>query len=306
MAVSGVTTVSPTTNRIVDGAFRKLLGSNVSDDGQMASRDYENAIESLNNMIMEWQAEGVGIWTVQDVIVFLEKGSKRYYSLSSSGDNATLYNDWHETTLSADAASGAATVDLTSVTNVSDGDFIGVILADGTAHWTTVNGAPVGATVTLTDVLTGAAESGGVVYNYTTKISVPFGVYSARRRQRSTSEIMLDLTSEDVYEEQPDKVSSGRPIQVYYKRMRGEGRLYVWPTSDTSTEQIVINCRLPLSIFNTSSDTPDFPECVSAQSCRITVSVVCGQNESSADGIFYERGCTIRNRIETACARAGC
>ena len=56
---------------------------------------------------------------------------------------------------------------------MSDADNIGIELDDGTIQWTTINGAPAGSTVTLTDALTDDVASGNAVYVYTAKTNRP-------------------------------------------------------------------------------------------------------------------------------------
>ena len=70
----------------------------------------------------------------------------------------------NETTLSALATKGATEIEVTSASGISNADKIAVELDNGAYIWTTVNGAPVGATVTLTHGLTGHAASGNAVY----------------------------------------------------------------------------------------------------------------------------------------------
>jgi hypothetical protein len=62
-------------------------------------------------------------------------------------------------------AEAAAQTDLTvaAITGVASGDIIGILLDDGTTHWTTVNGAPSGSTITITAALPSDAASGNRV-----------------------------------------------------------------------------------------------------------------------------------------------
>lgn len=67
------------------------------------------------------------------------------------------------TTLSASASKYAISIVVTSATGLSDGAAIGIILDNGSAHWTICNGAPSGTTVTLLTSLPYAASSGNTV-----------------------------------------------------------------------------------------------------------------------------------------------
>jgi len=68
------------------------------------------------------------------------------------------------TLLSSAAAMGALTIEVADVTNISDEIGVGIVLDDGSTHWTMVDGTPAGSTVTLFEGLFGAAASGNVVY----------------------------------------------------------------------------------------------------------------------------------------------
>lgn len=69
-----------------------------------------------------------------------------------------------ETTIGTSGVAGATSIVLTSVTGIADKDSIGIVLDDGTVHWTYSDGTPVGTTVTLGSYLPWAATSGNVVY----------------------------------------------------------------------------------------------------------------------------------------------
>ena len=74
------------------------------------------------------------------------------------------------TTLSAGASKGDLTIDVASISRISDFDTIGIVLdyyiltAGDQVHWTTVDGTPAGSTVTLKDALSGDAASANIVY----------------------------------------------------------------------------------------------------------------------------------------------
>lgn len=67
------------------------------------------------------------------------------------------------TTLSANAASGATALTVSSISGFSDNDEIEIVLDSGTRQTTTINGAPAGSTINIDSALTHAAASGNVV-----------------------------------------------------------------------------------------------------------------------------------------------
>ena len=73
----------------------------------------------------------------------------------------------NSTTLSANAIATATTLTVTSISGMASGDVLNVLCDDGRVHTTTINGAPSGSTVTLTDAMPAAAASGKGVCAYT-------------------------------------------------------------------------------------------------------------------------------------------
>ena len=69
-----------------------------------------------------------------------------------------------ETTVAMVASRGATSIVLTSVSGIADKDSIGIVLDDGTVHWTYSDGSPVGTTVFLGSYLPAAAGVGNIVY----------------------------------------------------------------------------------------------------------------------------------------------
>lgn len=72
-----------------------------------------------------------------------------------SGGNAT--------TLSVAASATDTSITVVDASGFADGDYIGILLDDGTEDKTTVNGAPAGNVITLTDAITGAAAISNAV-----------------------------------------------------------------------------------------------------------------------------------------------
>jgi len=68
------------------------------------------------------------------------------------------------TTLGSSAAKDAKTLEITSTSNISKGDSIGVGLNDETIFWALVTADPSGNTVTINNGLWKAADSGNTVY----------------------------------------------------------------------------------------------------------------------------------------------
>ncbi len=110
----------------------------------------------LNMMLKGWQTENIYLWLNKKVTLFLED-DKQSYSLGPSGDNFTATSDVVKTEMKAAGVATDATITVDSITGMTNGDYIGIELDDGTTQWTTINGVPAGYVVTLTTALTSAA-----------------------------------------------------------------------------------------------------------------------------------------------------
>lgn len=85
------------------------------------------------------------------------------YKVSSTSGDWFTCTFALKTALTVAAASGAGSITVNSATGVVSGDIVGILLADESTHWTSVNGAPVAGVVTLTAPLPNAANIAAAV-----------------------------------------------------------------------------------------------------------------------------------------------
>jgi len=258
MATSGDKIITSTRNKIITGAFR-LLGLTKA-GGSRTAEEINNAGESLNELITLWQTEGIGQWLQREVTLFLEvtDTEKEYYDLGPSGDNATLTS--YETALAVAGETSDSAIEVDSDDDITDGDYIGIELDDGTMQWTTVNGTPSGDDVILTTALTGDAAVDNVVYNYTAKIARPVSIDNIRLRNSSGLETLLTSLSRAEYMALNDKDTAGTVSQVYYEPRLTNSRLYVWATTNTVKSQIMFTAKIPIELFSDHDDEAHFPQ----------------------------------------------
>lgn len=214
---------------------------------------------TLNLMVKSWINKGAGLWVVQKATLFLEK-DKGAYNVGPTGDHIT--ESYGSTALSVAGVDTDTTISVDSITGISDGDYIGIILDDNTSHWTTVNGAPSGSTVTLTDALDGAAAIDNKVYFYTTKTDRARRVMNLNHHNlTSGNDIpMIKISREDYYHNFGNKTTNGQPTNAYFDPQLGNSVLYVYPEPDRSDNAITLTYLRPLEDFDTATDTPDFPQ----------------------------------------------
>lgn len=200
-----------------------------------------------------------------------------------AGDHACLStplgSGYVQTTLSADAASGASSISVTSTTGLSTTGIsatsitnaynIGIQLDDGSVQWTTVNGAPSGTTVTLAATLTGAASSGNFVFCYQTKLIRPLRVLDAFTHTITGSgdyptvdgtQTPVRIISRDEYNRFGNKSSQGVPTQLYHDPQSNTGYIYIYPTFQNAGQLLFIEFTKPMDDFTNSTDDYDMPQ----------------------------------------------
>jgi hypothetical protein len=254
MTTSGTNTFSLSRDDIINAAALEVgdiaLGDTLDADtlAQYALR--------LNSWVKALMADGAKLWAMQLATLFLQPGICRYV-LGTGGTHCTA--SYVRTTLSSNAAAGAGAVQLTSFAGMTAGDNIGVLLADGSLFWTTINGAP-GASTTLTTVLPGAAVAGAQVFTYTTKISRPQRIDpdGAYWRSSALQDTPVAMISRTEYAQQANKGARGKIVQAFYDPQLGNGVLSVWPAPDNATDVLCFWYERRIEDFNTGSDTPDF------------------------------------------------
>lgn len=255
MATSGSTDYIVTADDIITDALKVTTVLKV---GQAASTDQiTDGLRLLNLLAKHWQTDGLQLWARKRATILLEL-NKNTYNLGSTGDHATA--SYTETAMKVAGAATDSTIDVDSITGLTSGDYIGIELDDGTIHWTTINGAPAGDTVTITTALPSAAAIDKAVYAYTTKIGRPLRILEMWRRDSSDSDIPVNVQSLEEYATQNSKTEDGKIVSVTYDPQLTNGKLYVWPEADNVTDSLEFWYHRPFEDFDASTDNPDFPQ----------------------------------------------
>lgn len=227
MATSGTVTYSVTELDVITDALEDIGAIGAGDSP--SPEDIAKARRKLNLIVKQWVSQidfapGLKMWTRRRAYLLPQK-SQVVYNLGPSGDNAT--ESYAQTTLSATAAAAAGTVTLTSVTGLSSGMYIGVVLDSGSIHWTTINGAPAGLVVTLTAVMPSQASSGNVVFAYTTKMRRPFELLTGVSRDIDGNDTPIDISmSLEDYESIGDKTQESTISSLYFEAQRTNAVAY--------------------------------------------------------------------------------
>jgi len=253
MATSGSINLSASRDDIITEAL-EILGV-LAEGTTPSAAQLTSCARTLNYMIKAWQADGINLFAVQQVYLFLIKNQSAYSLISTTTDHYTA--SFVETTTSAAALSGASSIVLTSATGISASDKIGVY-QDSTMHWTTVNGAPSGSTVTLTAALTADVASGAVVYAYTSKAKRPMRVLESVVHDENDTPIHVG--SREEYFNQSGKGTDGRVNTIYFDPQVASPKLYVWPQTDDERHYLKLYIQRTLEDVDAAADEVDFPQ----------------------------------------------
>ncbi len=217
--------------------------------------------EALNAMVKRWQKKpGMRLWAVREATLFPQVSQVKYGLGTASTDHAT--ETFYETDISAAEASGQTTLSVTATTNMTVADYIGIVVDDGTIHWSTI-ASKTSSTVTINDALDDTAAAGNPVFNYTTKSVRPLKVVDARRYNISaaTDAAIAPMLSRNDYNALTNKTQTGTIVQAFYDPERSAlGYLYIWQPPAAITELVKFTYHRPIMDFDAASDEADFPQ----------------------------------------------
>lgn len=278
MATSGTVVFRTNRNDLIKSSLRLVGGYDIENASGPTAAQISTASEALNMLVKQWQTKGLQLWLRKYGVIF-PQDEQSVFALGSpaaSGDHACLttplgVGGFVNTELSADAAAGASTIsvdtissDFTagiSVVTIASTYNIGIELDDGALQWTTVSGAPSGTTVTLAAVLDGAASEGNKVYCYQTKLVRPLRISDAWIRHDAGNDSPVNPIPREHYNRFGQKTTVfSTPTQLYYDNQTNTGYIYVYPGFDSVDKLLYIEFQTPIQDFNSSTDDFDLPQ----------------------------------------------
>jgi len=222
----------------------------------ISSEDQSTCLRSLEMMVKSWAGEGIGLWAEKEAFLFPQYNTNSY-NIGPSGDNATFTG--YKTEIATAASSGDSTITVDDDDDMTDGDYIGIELDDGTLQWTTIDGTPAANVVTLDDVLTDDVSVDSHVYNYTNLIQRPLEIIEARVHYAGDTERPIMIVSRDEYMRLSTKDNKGTPNLIYYQPTLTNGKMLIWPACSDVKEYIKFTARIQLQDFDAVANYPDFP-----------------------------------------------
>jgi hypothetical protein len=257
MSTSGSYDFSMNRDEFIAAAYEKI--GLIAEGQPITAYQMQRGVQAFNLMIKAWKAKGINLWKYQEMVLFLDLTSQSY-DIGPSGDRATTVSDYVKTEISTAAVSGALTILVDSITGIAASDQIGIVQDDGTIHWTTVNGAPSGSTVTLAAALTDDVAVDNHVYVYTSKPQRPMRIIGARLHRADDTETPIRMVSRQEYFSLSNKSSASIPSQAYYDPQLTNGALFVYGIGETVNDTIRLTAQIQFEDFDSTADTPDFPQ----------------------------------------------
>ena len=259
MATSGSVGFQQTAQTIILDAFTDV--TSFPTDQAMAAADSAFCLRRLNAMVKTWAAQGIHLWKVRDVTLFLVGGQAKYALGGANGANAT--DALTTTTLFSDAAANQAVVTPTTRDPAyAVGGFIGLRLDDGTLHWSTIGSIASGLIrddLTLDLGLPSAATAGNTLLSYPSASQRPQRITEARKAASDGNETQMRLMSRSDYMQLADKSSAGTPHSIYYDPQLTTGQVYLYPTPTDDVETVKFTAETVIEDFSALSDNADFP-----------------------------------------------
>lgn len=223
------------------------------------SEDITVAARALNMLIKAWTVHGLQVWKRKTYAIDPLVADKKFYDLGVNETNTVVVTGDGTTTVTVTHAyHGYATGDSIAIAGATDD--------------TDINGT---FTITVTDPSTYtytalAAVDSGVETGATTATKVaslniprPERVLSVELVDSAGNETSLSPLTRDEYDSLSNKSTSGNPNSYHYERTLGAGRLYIWPTADSSAVTdytISITYQAPIEDLDSSTDSLDFPQ----------------------------------------------
>jgi len=259
MALSASTNYTIDRDSLITQAYR-ILGV-IRAGGTASANDIADATVSLQIMLKAWQAYGLQLWVVKQATLIPTKDAQTY-SLGGTGDHASL--SMSKTEMRIAGVTSDTTLEVDSTTGMTAADNIGIVLDDGTTHWTTVSSVTDSDTVVITTGIASAAAVDQHIYWYTTKIDRPNELLEVYRREYDTVvDVPLIRLSRTDFFTLSDKDTTGTPVNFYYDPQLTDSVLYVWPTANATfagNSTLEIFVKKPFDDMDSATDSFEFPQ----------------------------------------------
>jgi hypothetical protein len=269
MATTGTYVFNTTLYQLV---YQAMLNTGRLGEGEgPTSQEMTDCTYKLNSLIKQWQgmadfAAGLKMWTRRRGHLFLSTLTGQYILGGANSSHWT--NSYVNNFLSQNSNAGTNTITVNSAAGFVNSQQIGIEMTgtyqNGNLFWTTINGAPSGNTITLTNNLPANALVGGIVYAYTTTAQLIVVPESCVLRDMNNEDVPIGFMTVQDYQYFPSKTDPNYisdPVNVYIERNLTYSTLYtdVAGSSDVS-KHLVVEYMEPIQDITNPNDNPEFPQ----------------------------------------------
>lgn len=255
MALSGSTDFAVTRDVLITDSLIDVGAISAEDTPSGAIISHASRL--LNMMLKAWMADGLHLWKIRPFSVMIEK-DKSVYNLSSTGDQASL--TINDTTMRIAGVTNDTTLQVTSTSGMTAGDYIGIELDNDTLHKTTIASVTDSDTVVITTGITSAAAVGNRIYWYTTKLVRPLEIADVRIKDSSDIERPVTVISRQEYMQLTNKYASGEIVQVYFDPQLTHSKLYVYNVPNKVDKTIEAVGYFPVDDMDSAANDFDIPQ----------------------------------------------
>lgn len=255
MSISGSYNYNVNVNTIIKRSLQLLTVIGPAET--VDASDYEIALDTLNDMILAWSADGLHLWNETQSTLYLQSGKISYILGGSSSDRLTQTD--YKTELAVAASTSATSLTVDSTTNMTVNDVIGIELDNNTIHWTTIATIPTSTTLTINSGLASAAAIDNNVYWYTSLTSSITNISGMVLRRDSGNDLWMQAISRNDYLGIANKSTVSTPWQYYVDRQRDNLVLYLHGAATDVSDRIIIHHKRAFSDADSPTDLMDFP-----------------------------------------------
>lgn len=263
MATSGTSNFLVTEQEIIETAMKSI--GKLGEGEPISPEAYSDCRFFLNMIMKQWQgradmAPGLKTWTRQIGYRFL---SSTTGTMKTGPQYPGWTNIFFQTTASASASEGDSLVSCTNVGDMSDGDYFGVILVDGSLFWTEIVSIT-GNNVQLLGNLPNDVNVLTTVFTYTTPAEQPIIVEAVNLRNPNMSDQLVGLMTMQQYQMLPAKnmpSNIANPTAVYVQRNLDYTTLYLDCAAANNTAwYLVIEYMVEAEDLNEPAQNPAYPK----------------------------------------------
>lgn len=251
MPTSGTITTTTTAKEIIQEAL-ELLGA--LGEGELANLSQETSLlRTLRNLCTTWQADGLNLFAVTSLNIFLTPGESRYRIPGALvGTRVTRRR-------TTDAMNPGDTVVPLGSTTDAEEDWCGVMLYDGTMHWSQIISRDA-TTVTLQSAVSVEVDAAAPTFTFTKAPDQRFmKALHGSYKDFSGTDIPMEAMSRNDYDSLTRKDSSGVPLQYYVDTQATYNEIFIWPTATRADQSIRLDVQRQLDSVISPANDVAFP-----------------------------------------------